>query len=674
MDKHNLIKEIEESALIWKEISSSEQDLLIKISNYYSLDEGDFDTLINDTALNSVTAKNIIKEENGQIVFTYSVMNAYIQAQSMIKANDLLERSSQEIFKFLSYPIYESHYQSVSDWNSYVCCTFFILINEHQRKDLLTSLSESGRYWQFSEAINLHIPSLKSSLEELASFFVNISEVTKNDLAAGFYYSAVSRFGFFQPQIALELIHFLIEKNDWRSSPVFENLLLGISSVSLGFMEEAIRLAEDWLNSPISSLREIGLLSLLHLLLTDKYKLDKFFRLLVKQMERVEEQVSQSLAYTFVKVGLDYPNYRNECLDQLNQLKRLSSIGKINFGIVSAMAHNRSTSNDFFCQCLSSLSDTSAQDKRTIQKINGILFPFATSDPMIVWKFIEDWILKHNREESVADRSMFLSSIQYAYRANPQLGSNIVTTWFQSDNYYLIEEARKFINELGIQSFSKQVLGKISQEDTVYLMEKLLIGYFDSSHLFQLFFSIVKSTTHFDRLYDYFSQTLFNLALMYPGASKEYFDQSSDNSKSDPVNYLIKRIAPHVLDYQSNLQKARSLIKEELPGSLRRSRKYHEFESKKMQSISRSVLEDDHYSLTSFISKVMIGRGNRSFNMNIFDQDPEKRRTFSTPQGFAEISQTFEMPITELIDPEGELILRLKRLNLHKQDIQVNNE
>jgi len=137
---------------------------------------------------------------------------------------------------------------------------------------------------------------------------------------------------------------------------------------------------------------------------------------------------------------------------------------------------------------------------------------------------------------------------------------------------------------------------------------------------------------------------------------------------------LIQHVAPQATEYQSRLLKARLIIKEELPGSLRRSRKYHEFESKKVQDITRSVMEDDHYSLTNFISKVVIGRGNRFFHMNIFDQDPEKRRMFSPPQEFAEFSQTFEMPITELIDPEGELILRFKRLNLRKQDIQVNNE
>ena len=93
-----------------------------------------------------------------------------------------------------------------------------------------------------------------------------------------------------------------------------------------------------------------------------------------------------------------------------------------------------------------------------------------------------------------------------------------------------------------------------------------------------------------------------------------------------------------------------------------------------MASISREVSKSDRFPLQKLISKIMIGRGDKSFHMNVFDLDPNKRRTFSVPQKFSEFSQTFEMPISELFDPEGEILRRLERLNLKIEDIKVNNE
>jgi hypothetical protein len=602
----------------------------------------------------------------------------YALSQFLIISKTFSAMSTQELMLNLEQIRGERPTESYKEWWILVCFVITMLINSYERKELVIDLVgdkvTNSQYWIFFEPINMAIPLLKLKVEEFSVFLIGISERISQDYASGSFYLAVYQVGCSRPEFALKIVDYCISIKAYRSGFLIESLLHGASTFSLDYLENVIRLVEEWINSGIDSLCQIGLNSLWNLTFEEKYDVIRFMSLAKSQIPDTRGQISLTLSLSFTRVGMKFPGLTSECYDQLKILKEIGKLGDVNHGIALALIENNSIYNEFFTDCLNLLCDTPTENKGTIKIISNILLPLTSSNPLIVWKFLEGWVLCHEKGESVSEYNLFLYSIQYAFRANIIVGYTILTKWFISDDLRLIEEARKIIIEIEMRTFSFEVLASLSKKETIYIIEKLLVGYFESHQIFHLFFSIVGNTKHSIFLRDYFIESLSYLAKIYPGASTEVYKEYLSQDNSSKVIVLIRQVTANLAEYQEKIKSTRYLIRDELSGSKIRSRKFHEFKNKKMQSVSRSEMESDRFPLQKLIPMITIGRGDRSFQMNIFNLDPNQRHSFSTPHEFQEYSQTFELPISELIDPEGEILRRVNRLNLHIEDIMVNDE
>jgi len=129
----------------------------------------------------------------------------------------------------------------------------------------------------------------------------------------------------------------------------------------------------------------------------------------------------------------------------------------------------------------------------------------------------------------------------------------------------------------------------------------------------------------------------------------------------------VQRACQESEEYQ---EQHKGIFVAELSPSKRRVKKYLEFEGKRRQRIQEASFDDDRFPLQKLLPRVMIGRGDRTFHMNVFHPDITQRRTFSEPRGFGEFFKSIELPRGEFIDPEGEAWGRFQRLNYNLDDFQ----
>ena len=194
----------------------------------------------------------------------------------------------------------------------------------------------------------------------------------------------------------------------------------------------------------------------------------------------------------------------------------------------------------------------------------------------------------------------------------------------------------------------------------IHITEKLLVGHFEPIQLMRLFHSILRNTSKIEELTDYFSGVLWHLAWNYPASAKEFFDQVIDEEDTSTSSTLLQETQGQLERYQAQ---RKDVFVPELSPSRRRVEKYRELENRRMQIAQEAVFDDDRFPLQKLMSRVAIGRGDRTFHMNVFHPDPAQRRTFTEPRGFGQFSQSIELPRGEIIDPEGEAWRRFLRLS-----------
>ncbi len=667
---------------IWEQLAEAEQDFARQLGAI--LWKAEDAVIIDNTRENPLflrfSEKDIIVKKDGGWQFALSCMQYFTQSLNIIHTLSLSEKPPAEVLQqIIGYRREREDVLDNEDRKHLITYVLIHLVNSFRRNDLLDVIIASETtdrlYWQYHDYICRVLPALELSVEDFAVLLKGLVTRVRRDLAGTQLYSAASHLGHLRPDLALDLVQYFVDNKEWVVLALIESLITGVAFVSDQYLEMIVRLCNGWLKSDIDSLRQTGLYGLQNLALGGKYDPQIFLEQIKQLIPEHTGAIVYALSIVVTRLGAKFSPYSNECLQILRQLKSVGAVEDVNHGIAIALSGDRvNTIISYTKACLDLLADTPEKNKGTIQQISGILYQISHSSPIVVWQFLESWVLTHDREESIAEYDLYLSDIQYSYQHDPDLGVTVLTKWFGSTENYLVEEAREVIRELGVRAFAGQVIRQLTAEGTVYISEKLLIGHFEGQQLIGLFYSIVRETSHFTTLAEYFSEILNHLAWVYPGAFTDVSRQIIQQSENKEAVNLYEHSFKNLEIYHEQHRIANHLFKAELAPSKSRSDKFQEYERRRMQKLSRSVMDSDRFPLQKFLPKVMIGRGDRSFHMDIFHPDPTQRRTFSSPEGFGHFSQTFELPRGEFLDPEGELRSRLQRLSLKPGDVQLGNK
>jgi hypothetical protein len=245
------------------------------------------------------------------------------------------------------------------------------------------------------------------------------------------------------------------------------------------------------------------------------------------------------------------------------------------------------------------------------------------------------------------------------------LGTIVLTRWFASPDQRVVEEARSVLRELRIPGFASQEVASMPPHIVKYITEKLLVGHIEGTHLLRLLYSILRNTSRVEELEQYFLEVLRYVTWNYPGSAMEFFEHVISEEDTALSSTLLRKARQELKEYRAQ---RRDIFVPELAPSKRRVETFLEFEGKKMQAVQEAMFDDDRFPLQKLLPRVVIGRGDRTFHMNIFHPDPAQKRTFTEPRGFGHFSESIELPRAEIIDPEGEAWRRFQRRSYTPDD------
>lgn len=637
-----------------------------------------------DTDVGETVAQQLLYELESRGVFVFEVdkwrfvlpeMLFFVQSINIVDSLALSSQSADEVrhelLELLRTEVDEP-FGSFRRQRQLVSFVIAQLVNEAERLDvvdfLISEKTANNHFWSLFDPLCDAFAVLDLEVEETAVMLEKLANRVRGDMAGGKLFPAVGHLGRYRPDFASRLVDQLASGGK-KAIGYIPTILTGIARSSPNHRDETIMRCDTWLASDREDLCQAAIYCSQNLILGGEldpdWLVDRYDTLLAKP-----EGVRCALAAVITIIGANFEERSDECLSMLQELKQRGPQDQVAHSIASTLP-NSEVRVDFRLSCLSLLTDVPTGNKGTIRQIGSVLYPITLSQPGAVWPYLEGWVLEHEREEPIAAHNMFLSTIQSAYQHNPDEGRRVLTRWFASPDLRLVEEARIILRELKVYGFDPGMINSMPSTMIEYVTEKLLVGSFPAIQWMSLFSSIVKSTSKIEELTDYFSRAIGYLTWNYPCSAAEFLDEAIDEEDTSRRSVLLRKARQELEDYRAE---RRGVLVPELLPSRRRALKYLEFERKKMRSVQEAVFDDDRFPLQKLVSRVVIGRGERTFHMNILHPDPAQRRTFTEPRGFGEFSQSIELPRGETIDPEGEIWNRFQRLSYTLDESQGTNE
>ena len=651
---------------LWGQIDTASQEQAIRLaSGVWNTPEHEIGDNVPAELLHELESAGIIDQDNGKWRFAPAEMLFYLQAIDLINSLALKSQQAESVLQELQQVIESARDDPINRFRDCQQVASFILaelVNEHGREDILefaiSDEVQEQRFWDFYYVICSSLPILEINVQNLAKILRAAEQRAGGDLAGGRAYSAVEYLGRFRPDFALQLVDHLVKSADKTSAAFLERLLTGIAKSSPENLNVVIATCKAWLESEEEPLCQAGICCSQNLILDNRWNPDWLFSQFDSLISRSDD-VRYTLAVAVTTLGANFEERSEECLGMLKRLKVMGPIDGVTYGVAHALSRVRDEAAlRYKVSCLTLLEDVPTANKGTIKRINRLLCPIAHTYPDAVWNYFKRWVQAHDGEESIARHDLFSLTIRDAYQTDPNLGKQRLTRWFSSADLRLVENARSILRELEVYSFDAQEINSLPSQTIVYITEKLLVGHFQGIHLMRLFHSTLRNTCKVEELTDYFSRVLQYLAWNYPASAKEFFDQVIDEQDPSTSSTLLQEARHQLEVYQAQ---HRAVFVPELSPSKRRMEKYRELENKRMQIAQEAVLDDDRFPLQKLVSRVAIGRGDRTFHMNVFHPDPAQRRTFTKPRGFGQFFESIELPRGETIDPEGEAWRRFLR-------------
>lgn len=658
----------------WGRLNPTEQSTLREASlHILDTPQGTLDEVVPADRLAELESKGALIQKDGEWRLSPPQMPLFIRAVCLIDSLGLDSRPADESFQELARVLRQARDQPLDPFNQQNEVMSFVvarLINTFGRTDVLELMlsedTEPDLFWQFHRPVCDAVPILHLTAESFAGVFRQIIERTQGDMAGGRILQAAEQLGLLRPGVGQELVDLLSTIEDWETVGVLGSMMAGVAHSSADHLDHVIDTCASWLSCDSERLCQAAVRCSQKLVLHGKLDPDWLLPRVELLIPQSTESIRYAISHATTTLGARLPRHSVQCLGMMTRLKEQESSGEVTHAIAGAMSYRDNVAPEYITSCLSLLADVPTENRETIQRIADFLYSVARSRPREVWSYLEQWVLAHDpREGSVAEHGMFRSAINEAYQADSNLAVVILTRWLASPDQRLVEEARRILQELKVGGLAPQEIAAMPPYIIKYLTEKLLIGHFEGIHLMRLLHSILMHTSRFERLEQYFLQVLREVTWNYPGSAREFYESAIGEEDATPSSTLLRQTRQELEEYQR--QHGRVFVPELAP-SRYRVQKYLELEAKKMKALQQGLFNDGQFPLQRLLPRVAIGRGDRTFHMEIFHPDPAQRRTFTQPQGFSQISESIELPRAEITDPEGEAWKRLRRLGYTPDD------
>ena len=611
-----------ECQAIWTELSPAEQEEVLRLSN--ALDEAESHkagTPRSTSVTRQLEERGIIVADNRGWRFALPQLMVFAQSNHVILSASLHDAPAERIVQTMLTLTDVEHEGTGAHQRGMADFVLANLVNAYQRADIIKSIflqedSRSG-FWRLYDALRNTLPVLDLSVDDFIAFFHDTALQTRNDLAGPMMSSQVEVLSTFRPKLALQIIDEMSARNNRDAINYLERLITGVALLSDEFYGGIISRCLLWLNPQVPNLPEVALYCLYSLVQKGKQEPSWLLSHIEPLFGTVNKapELCQALAVVVSGLGARHSGVSDACIKHLQQLKAGEHSEYVVHGVVSGLNSTRDAAGFAFkAACMPLFADVPTSNKGTIKEIDHFLFPFSNTHPNVVWRFLELWIENHAEGEAVVSHNMFLTPIHYAYNYNAELACITLSRWFSSVNLRLVEESRAILRELNIQELSARVIAELDTRLTKYITEKVIAGYFDGPQMFDLFYSIVRTSPHVEHLSGYFSKVLWYLAWSFPGAAQRFFrrvlEKKVRRKKLSPLESLLHEVHARLEQYH---EQRKDSILPELEPSKRRVQRYIEFSSKQMRRAEEASRSDDRFPLQRILPHVAVGRGNRTF-------------------------------------------------------------
>ncbi len=567
----------------WTMLDPKDQAILLEAgSRIWDAPESALNEIVPADHFPELESKSVLSQEGSEWRFALPQMLFFVQSISLIDSRALHSRSADELLQEFIGFLRAAKDQSLDRFKERGELIGFIvarLINTFGRIDVLEFVvsqeTVKDLFWQFYNPVCDALPILNLSAESFAGVFRQVVERTEGDMAGGKIFSAAEHLGLFRPDTALGLVDLLSAVEDWETVGVLERLMTGVANSSADHFGSVIAACESWLSCDNERLCRAAIYCSQNLILGDKLESDWLLSRVGPLIPRSTDGIRLALSVVVTTLGASFQESSKECLGMLTQLKERESRGEVTHGIAGALSHRDDATLDYITSCLSLLADVPATNEGTIKRIGELLYPVAHSHPGEVWKYLEQWILTHDRREGpIVKHDMFLSTIHDAYQRDSNLAVVTLTRWFASPDRRLVEEARSIFQELKMLGFAPQEIASMPPHIIKYVTEKLLVGHFEGTHWLCLLHSILRNTSEIEGLEEYFLEVLTYITWNYPGCAEEFFDRVISEEDTTLPSVLLQKARQGLEEYQAQ---RRDIFVPELAPSKRRVERFLEF-------------------------------------------------------------------------------------------------
>jgi len=655
---------------LWVRLDSEAQRQLAEfVHALWTADTYELDQRLPDQLLEQLESAGVIVLDDAERRVIRAELLHFLLARDFVSSRDLAEQPADEILRELKQLVLRSGNDlraSFRDYRQLAAFALTVLVNEHDRQDVLVLIASDQvadqDFWILYDIACIGLPALQIDAEDFVPVLWALEHRTGRDLAGARAIAASEVLGRTRPGFAFELVDVIQEQVDEVYAGYLERLLSGIARSSPGNLNAVIRCIEVWLGCDDGFLCRAAIFVSLRLVedqqLSPEWLLDK-----AESLSTRSDNVRFSFAVAVARLGIRTPMYASTCLEVLTDLRAKGPEDGFHYGVAKELSHVKSDADeaalDFTVSCLRFLVNVSEENSGTVKTLGRLLGALSQSRPMAVWQYVEEWILGRPMGNLVSAHDMLVSAIHETYHSDPPLCVRQLTLWFSSADLRLVEQARAVLRELRGDVLDRDIVRAMSEEHVIYVVEKLLVGGLTILQMLRLYYSVIAATSHLDSLYEYFLRVFRHFWSNYPGGSQEFFSNVVDEQDKSHLSDLLQAAQQEFALYQAQRE---GTFVSELALSQRRVDKYLDYYGKQMRVASEAVFDDERHPFLSLVSRVAVGRGDRTYHMFLDPPNQPRSRTFSEPGGFGHFSESVELPRGEIIDPEGEVWRRYLRV------------
>ncbi|HRK00902.1 MAG TPA: hypothetical protein PL089_14925 [Ignavibacteria bacterium] len=542
---------------------------------------------------------------------------------------------------------------------------FFEDIGEERTFELLKDINSKDRFfWIFLGILSSELGIYPFSPEFVSNWFLDISEMIKDDLAAGQFYQGIEDYSYSFPLLANKVISLLLEGEMDELKISLSSLILGSIRANIEFSKDEIfrSLENDLKTSNEYKVRIIYYRSFCFTYNKTGINISELNKIL-NQMNQDIDLVKEQQYYIFERI-ICYNSNNTDLIDCF-----LHSINKIKDNISEMGQYNISASLRWIGWKFKEIDIIELP-----RKLNDILkkiLPISLKNKR-TWKLIEDYLRSLYEFNRLDFNEAFIILIDYSFNEFKKIfyeEFDILEHTLVQDNYnefifYLLISGERSKRKFGFSL--AQRLGLTIPEE---IIEKGLIEYQLKLLLYStgLYYVATEKVGDFiltieplyrnvnQELKKEFIQEMVFQAINFPGVALNKWEKIGDKSE------MLLETIDIAKKYFDNLHKTNDIAANSYvyPQVIKGEEQWVRRTSNAISqgAKAKSVLLRNIRSTNLLYGNLWI-----IYNFN---------EPFKEPSSLKRYSNSFEYPSLEISDPEGMLI---RRINLQKKISELQNE